>query len=163
MKPITELVKDLADRHGRERRSLLPILQGVVEQEKYLSEFSMLTIARELNIPVTEVYGTATFYSFLECKKMGKYIIRICKTITCSMKGQKQILLAIEDMLKIKVGETTQDGKFTLLETNCLGFCHKAPDMLINNEVYTELTPEKIREILTSYLNDKIIGGEHVN
>mgnify|MGYP001263667679 FL=1 len=163
MKPITELVKDLADRHGRERRCLLPILQGVVEQEKYLSEFSMLTIARELNIPVTEVYGTATFYSFLECKKMGKYIIRICKTITCSMKGQKQILLAIENMLKIKVGETTQDGKFTLLETNCLGFCHKAPAMLINNEVYTELTPEKIREILTSYLNDKIIGGEHVN
>lgn len=163
MKPITELVKDLADRHGRERRSLLPILQGVVEQEKYLSEFSMLTISRELNIPVTEVYGTATFYSFLECKKMGKYIIRICKTITCSMKGEKQILLAIEDMLKIKVGETTQDGKFTLLETNCLGFCHKAPAMLINNEVYTELTPEKIREILTGYLNDKIIGGEHVN
>ena len=163
MKQITELVKDLADRHGRERRSLLPILQGVVEQEKYLSEFSMLTISRELNIPVTEVYGTATFYSFLECKKMGKYIIRICKTITCSMKGEKQILLAIEDMLKIKVGETTQDGKFTLLETNCLGFCHKAPAMLINNEVYTELTPEKIREILTSYLNDKIIGGEHVN
>ncbi|MFA5302772.1 MAG: NAD(P)H-dependent oxidoreductase subunit E [Bacteroidales bacterium] len=163
MKPITELVKDLADRHGRERRSLLPILQGVVEQEKYLSEFSMLTIARELDIPVTEVYGTATFYSFLECKKMGKYIIRICKTITCSMKGEKQILLAIENMLKIKVGETTQDGKFTLLETNCLGFCHKAPAMLINNEVYTELTPEKIREILTSYLNDKIIGGEHVN
>jgi NADH-quinone oxidoreductase subunit E len=163
MKPITELVKDLADRHGRERRSLLPILQGVVEQEKYLSEFSMLTISRELDIPVTEVYGTATFYSFLECKKMGKYIIRICKTITCSMKGEKQILLAIENMLKIKVGETTQDGKFTLLETNCLGFCHKAPAMLINNEVYTELTPEKIREILTSYLNDKIIGGEHVN
>ncbi|MFA5445800.1 MAG: NAD(P)H-dependent oxidoreductase subunit E [Bacteroidales bacterium] len=163
MKPIIELVKDLADRHGRERRSLLPILQGVVEQEKYLSEFSMLTIARELNMPVTEVYGTATFYSFLECKKMGKYIIRICKTITCSMKGEKQILLAIENMLKIKVGETTQDGKFTLLETNCLGFCHKAPAMLINNEVYTELTPEKIRAILTSYLNDKIIGGEHVN
>ncbi len=123
----------------------------------------MIEIARELNIPVTEVYGTATFYSFLECKKMGKYIIRICKTITCSMKGEKQILLAIEDMLKIKVGETTQDGKFTLLETNCLGFCHKAPAMLINNEVYTELTPEKIREILTGYLNDKIIGGEHVN
>ena len=88
MKPITELVKDLADRHGRERRSLLPILQGVVEQEKYLSEFSMLTISRELNIPVTEVYGTATFYSFLECKKMGKYIIRICKTITCSISAR---------------------------------------------------------------------------
>ncbi len=102
----------------------------------------MFEIARELDLPVTEVYGTATFYSFLECKKMGKYIIRVCKTITCSMKGERQILLAIQDMLKIKIGETTQDGKFTLLETNCLGFCHKAPAMLINNEVYTELTPE---------------------
>lgn len=79
------------------------------------------------------------------------------------MKGERQILLAIENMLKIKVGETSQDEKFTLLETNCLGFCHKAPAMLINNEVYTELTPEKIREILSSYLNDKIIGGEHVS
>jgi NADH:ubiquinone oxidoreductase subunit E len=122
----------------------------------------MFEIARELDLPVTEVYGTATFYSFLECKKMGKYIIRVCKTITCSMKGERQILMAIQDMLKIKIGETTQDGKFTLLETNCLGFCHKAPAMLINNEVYTELTPEKIREILSSYLHGKIIGGEHV-
>lgn len=102
MKPITELVKDLADKHGRDRRNLLPILQGVVEQEKYLSEYSMFEIARELDLPVTEVYGTATFYSFLECKKMGKYIIRVCKTITCSMKGERQILLAIQDMLKIK-------------------------------------------------------------
>ena len=78
------------------------------------------------------------------------------------MKGEKQILLTIEDMLKIKVGETTSDGNFSLLQTNCLGFCHKAPAMLINNEVYTDLTPEKIREILTMYMNKKE-GGENVN
>jgi NADH:ubiquinone oxidoreductase subunit E len=152
MNPVTDLIKNLADQHGRERHHLLPILQGVVEQEKYLSEFSMIEIARELNLPAAEVYGTATFYSFLEHKKMGKYIIRICKTITCSMKGKNQILLAIEDMLKIKVGETSPDGNFSLLQTNCLGFCHKAPAMLVNNEVFTELTPEKVREILGSYL-----------
>ncbi|MEN6618633.1 MAG: NAD(P)H-dependent oxidoreductase subunit E [Rikenellaceae bacterium] len=163
MKPITELIKDLADQHGRDRHSLLPILQGVVEQEKYLSEYSMIEIARELDLPATEVFGTATFYSFLEYKKMGKYIIRICKTITCSMKGEMQILLAIEDMLKIKVGETTPDGSFSLLQTNCLGFCHKAPAMLINNDVFTELTPEKVREILTMYLNNKNEGGQNVN
>ena len=162
MKPIIELIKDLADKHGRERHSLLPILQGVVEQEKYLSEYSMIEIARELDIPATEVFGTATFYSFLEHKKMGTYIIRVCKTITCAMKGEKHILLTIEDMLKIKVGETSSDGKFSLLQTNCLGFCHKAPAMLINNEVYTDLTPEKIREILTMYMNKKE-GGENVN
>ncbi|EKD30696.1 MAG: hypothetical protein ACD_77C00487G0006 [uncultured bacterium] len=163
MKPIIDLIKDLADQHGRDRHSLLPILQGVVEQEKYLSEYSMIEIARELDLPATEVYGTATFYSFLEYTKMGKFVIRICKTITCSMKGEKQILLAIEDMLKIKVGETSPDGKFSLLQTNCLGFCHKAPAMLINNDVYTELTPEKVREILTVYLNKKTEGGPNVN
>jgi NADH-quinone oxidoreductase subunit E len=152
MNPVTDLIKNLADEYGRERQHLLPILQGVVEQEKYLSEFSMVEIARELDLPASEVYGTATFYSFLEYKKMGRYIIRICKTITCSMKGKNQVLLAIEDMLKINLGETTPDGNFSLLQTNCLGFCHKAPAMLINNEVYTELTPEKVRDILSSYM-----------
>ena len=152
MDPVHDLIKNLADEHGRNRSNLLPILQGVVEQEKYLSEYSMIEIARELGIPASDVYGTATFYSFLEHKKMGSYIIRVCKTITCSMKGKNQILLTIEDMLKIGMGETSPDGKFSLLQTNCLGWCHKAPAMLINDEVYTELTPESVREILSQYL-----------
>ena len=67
-------------------------------------------------------------------------------------------MLAIEDMLKINVGETTPDGNFSLLQTNCLGFCHKAPAMLINNEVYTELTPEKVRDVLTTYMKKKKEG-----
>lgn len=152
MDPIQSLIKDLADKHGRKRESLLPVMQGLVQREKYLSEYSMIEIAREMDLPAAEVYGTATFYSFLETKPIGKYIIRVCKTITCSMKGKNQILLAIKDMLKIDVGETTTDKKFTLLETNCLGWCHKAPAILINDEVYTEVTPEKIRDILSDYM-----------
>nr|WP_321357969.1 NADH-quinone oxidoreductase subunit NuoE [uncultured Draconibacterium sp.] len=152
MDPIQTLVKDLAEKHGRSRESVLPILQGVVEQEKFLSERSMIEIAREIDIPAADVYGTATFYSFLETKPTGKFIIRVCKTITCAMKGKNQILFAIQDMLKISLGETTPDKQFTLLETNCLGWCHKAPAMLINDEVYTELTPEKVREILSGYM-----------
>ena len=159
MNPVAQLIKNLADQNGRSRHSLLPILQGVVEQEKYLSEYSMIEIARELDLPAAEVYGTATFYSFLEYQRMGRYIIRVCKTITCSMKGKNQVLLAIQDMLKIDIGETTPDGNFSLLQTNCLGFCHKAPAMLINNEVYYELTPERVREILSIYLNKKREGG----
>ena len=152
MDPIQVLIKDLAEKHGRSRASLLPIIQGVVEQENYLSERSMAEIAREVDIPAADVYGTASFYSFLETKPTGKYIIRICKTITCAMKGKNQVLFSIQEMLKIKLGETTPDKKFTLLETNCLGWCHKAPAMLINDEVYTELTPEKVREILSEYM-----------
>jgi len=152
MDPIQVLIKDLADQHGRTRASLLPIIQGVVEKENYLSERSMVEIAREIDLPAADVYGTASFYSFLETKPTGKYIIRVCKTITCAMKGKNQILFAIQDMLKIKLGETTPDKQFTLLQTNCLGWCHKAPAMLINDEVYTELTPEKAREILAGYM-----------
>jgi NADH-quinone oxidoreductase subunit E len=152
MNPIQSLVKDLADQHGRKRENLLPIIQGVVEHEKFLSEYSMVEIAREVDVPASEVYGTATFYSFIETDPTGKYIIRICKTIACAMKGKNQILFAIQDMLKIKLGETTPDKRFSLLESNCLGWCHKAPAMLINNDVYTELTPEKVRDILSSYM-----------
>jgi NADH-quinone oxidoreductase subunit E len=155
MNPIQTLIKDLAEKHGRSRESLLPILQGVVTQEKFLSEYSMVEIARELDLPASEVYGTATFYSFLEAKKMGKNVIRVCKTITCAMKGKNQVLFAIQDMLKIKIGETTPDNRFTLLETNCLGWCHKAPAMLINDDVYTDLSPEKVREVLSGYMNEK--------
>ncbi len=154
MNPIQSLIKELADRHGRERKSLLPVLQGYVQQEKYLSEYSMIEIAREMEIPAAEVYGTATFYSFLETKPSGKYIIRVCKTITCAMKGKNQLLFAIKDMLKIKIGETSPDKMFTLLETNCLGWCHKAPVMLINDDIYTEVSPEKAREIISNLLKE---------
>jgi len=156
MDPVQSLIKDLADKYGRTRESLLPVMQGVIRQKKYLSEYSMVEIAREMEIPASDVFGTATFYSFLETQPAGKFIIRVCITITCSMKGKNQILFAIQDMLKIKVGETTPDSRFTLLETNCLGWCHKAPAMLINDEVYTDLTPEMIREILSGYIKKDI-------
>jgi len=151
MTEVQTLVKELAKKHGRKRESLLPILQGVVEKGRFITDYHMAEIARELDISTAEVYGTATFYSFLDTKPRGKYVIRVCKTITCSMKGKNQILLALEDALKIKVGDTTSDKKFTILQTNCLGWCHKAPAMLINDDVYTELTPEMVRQIIEDY------------
>ncbi len=148
MSEITNLVKSLADKHGRYHESLLPILQGVVEENKYLSEEAMVEIARELDISAARVFGTASFYSFLNMRPMGQYVIRVCKTITCMMHGKNQIIQELEKSLKIKLGETTLDGKFTLMETNCLGQCHKGPAMLVNDMPYTELTPEKARSII---------------
>ncbi|HDJ34202.1 MAG TPA: NADH-quinone oxidoreductase subunit NuoE [Bacteroidetes bacterium] len=151
MSEIETLVKELADKHGRKRESLIPILQGVVEKERYLSDEAMTEIARELDIAAAQVYGTATFYSFLDTVPRGKYVIRVCKTISCSMKNGNEVIKAISDILKIQVGETTPDKKFTLLEANCLGWCHKGPAMLINDTPYTELTPQKVREIIAEY------------
>ncbi|HON18455.1 MAG TPA: NADH-quinone oxidoreductase subunit NuoE [Salinivirgaceae bacterium] len=151
MTVIQERVKELVAKYGRSRENLLPILQGVADSERYVSEYSMQVIAEEMGLSAADVYGTATFYSFMEITPRGKYIIRLCKTITCFMKGKNQILLALEDALKIKLGETTPDRMFTLLETNCLGWCHKAPAMLINDDVHVDLTPEKVHEIIRSY------------
>lgn len=152
MYQVGNLVKELSNKHGRSRASLMPILQGIVERHNYLTDEAMVEIARELDISAAEVYGTASFYTFLDTKERGKYVIRVCKTITCSMKGKADIINTIEDMLKIKVGETTPDKMFSLLETNCIGWCHKAPAILINEIPYTELTPEKLVEIIKSYM-----------
>lgn len=146
------LVKKLSDKHGRSRHSLMPILQGIVEKHNYLTDEVMVEVAKELQISAAEVYGTASFYTFLDTQPRGKYVIRICKTITCSMKGKGEIIQILEDMLKIKVGETTSDRQFSLIETNCIGWCHKAPALLINDTPYTELTPEKIVEIIKEYI-----------
>ncbi|HBE43748.1 MAG TPA: NAD(P)H-dependent oxidoreductase subunit E [Bacteroidales bacterium] len=155
MYQLGNLVKELSDKHGRKRESLMPILQGIVERHNYLTDEAMVEIAKELDISAAEVYGTASFYTFLDTKVRGKYVIRICKTITCSMKGKGEIIQTIEDMLRIKVGETTADRQFSLLETNCIGWCHKAPAILINDMPYTELTPEKVVEIIKGYMQQK--------
>ncbi|MGD0582712.1 MAG: NAD(P)H-dependent oxidoreductase subunit E [Bacteroidales bacterium] len=149
---VGNLVKELSDKHGRRRESLMPILQGIVEKHNYLTDEAMVEVAKELDISAAEVYGTASFYTFLDTRERGKYIIRVCKTITCSMKGKNDILHTIEEMLKIRAGETTTDNMFSLIETNCIGWCHKAPAMLINEIPYTELTSEKVSDILKGYM-----------
>ena len=151
MTKIQELVKNLADKHGRERESLLPILQGVVESENYLSQDAMNQIAHQLDISTAQVYGTATFYSFLDTESKGKYVIRVCKSIIAEMKGKKDIVKALENILKIKVGQTTPDNMFSLLETNDIGWSDQEPSMLINEIPYTSLTPEKVDSIINKY------------
>lgn len=153
MYQLGNLVKDLTEKHGRSRASLMPILQGIVQKHNYLTDEAMVEVAKELDISAAEVFGTASFYTFLDTMARGKYVIRVCKTISCSMKGKNEIIQTLEDILKIKVGETTSDKQFTLLETNCIGWCHKAPAILINDMPYTELSQEKVIEIIKDYMH----------
>ena len=156
MSDSTKLIEKLVNEHGNKREALLPILKSYVKEKRYLTEEALREIAKALDISGAEVYGTATFYSFLDLEPRGKNVIRVCKTIVCDMKGKNQILKAIKECLGINVGETTKDGLFSLLQTNCLGQCDKAPAMLINDEVYTDLTPDKVRAIIKEYkLNNK--------
>jgi len=148
---VKEKVRKLVSQHGRDRQHLLPVLQGVAEQERHVSDYAMTIIAEEMGLSSADVFGTASFYSFMDTQPKGKFIIRICRTISCYMKGKNQILLALEEALKVKLGETSPDRRFTLMETNCIGWCHKAPAMLINDDVHTELTVEKVHKIIGEY------------
>jgi NADH-quinone oxidoreductase subunit E len=144
-------ISSIANKHGRSQESLLPILQDIYAQKHILTDEDMVEVAKELDVSAAHVYGTATFYSFIDTHQSGKYIIRLCKTITCMMHGKNLILQELERILKIKPGETTSDGLFTLKETNCLGQCHKGPAMLVNDIPHTELTPDKVRIVIDDY------------
>ena len=154
--PLTkEIIDNLAEKFGTNRESLIPIMQGIVEAQNYLSKEAMIALAEKLDVSAAEVYGTASFYSFLDTEPRGKYRIRICKSIICEMKGKNEILRTIEDVIKIKVGETSKGERFSLLSTNCLGWCAEGPAMLVNDKVYTKLTPKKVRTILGDLLREE--------
>lgn len=143
------LINKLVAKHGTSREVLVPILQAIVKGHRFLSEDAMNEIADRLDISPAQVYGTATFYTFLDVQHRGKYVIRLCKSIIAEMKGKREIQKAIENTLKIKMGETTPDGLFTLLETNDIGWSDAEPSMLINEIPYTNLTPESVICILS--------------
>lgn len=148
-----KILSEAIDKHGIKRESLLPVLQYVISKEQWLKEDMMEDVAKLFGISSAEVYGVATFYSFLDTVPRGRYVIRICRTISCDMAGKKEILDALESELRVKAGETTPDGLFSLLETNCMGWCHKGPAMLINDDVYTELNPESAVAVINKYKN----------
>lgn len=148
---MKEVIENLTKKYGKSREALMPILQAVVEKENYLSEEAMNEIAKQLDISAAQVYGTASFYSFLDTEPRGKYVIRVCKSIIAEMKGKKEIIRTLENVLKIKVGQTTSDNMFSLLETNDIGWSDQEPSMLINEKPYTNLTPEKVISIINEY------------
>jgi NADH-quinone oxidoreductase subunit E len=152
MESLQTIINKSVTKNGNTRDKLLPVLQDVIKTQHYLSEDALRSIALNFGISAAEVYGVATFYSFIDVSRQGLNTIRICKTISCDLKGKAEIIKAIEKKLRIKIGETTPDQKFTFLSTNCIGWCHKSPAMLINDKVYTNLTPELAVQALEEWI-----------
>ena len=136
-------------RKGQE--NLLVLLKEAQDKFGYVPEEIMVELAESLDIPINEVYGVASFYSFLSTKPLGRNVIRICQSLPCYLKNCHIIIGSVEKEIGIKLGETTPDGKFSFQLTNCIGACDKAPVMMINNDVHVDLTPEKISQILKEY------------
>lgn len=145
---LAEEIELLVKKHGNNRSALLTILHEIQKKHRYISDYAQQEIARHLNIHPVEVYSVISFYSFLNSKPKGRNIVRICQTISCDMKGKESLVKAIERELKIKIGDTTKDNKFTVEFANCLGLCDESPAMSINDRVYTKLTPEKAIKLL---------------
>jgi NADH-quinone oxidoreductase E subunit len=137
---------------GKSKENLLILLQEAQNKSGYLSQELMVELAKSLNVSLSEVYGVATFYSFLSAKPQARNVIRICKSVPCYLKNSQMIIETVGNKIGIKPGETTTDDKFSFQLTNCIGACDKAPAMMINHEVYGDLNPNKIAKILKSYL-----------
>ena len=133
------------------KEDLIAVLTREQKVHGSLPDKVLEDIARSLELPLSEVYGVATFYSFLSVKPQGKYVIRVCKSLPCYYKNSEMVIDTVEKQLGIKPGETTADGKFSLELTNCVGGCDKPPAMMVNDEIHNDLTPEKVSTILKSY------------
>jgi [NiFe] hydrogenase diaphorase moiety large subunit len=148
---LTTRIEKLVEKYGTAREALLPILQDIQLAHGCVSDYAMQEIARLLDIHPVEVYGVVTFYSFLSVEPKGKNVIRLCQTISCDLAGKDAIIRTLENELGVEFGETTTDKKFTLEFANCIGMCDQGPAMLINEQVFTKMTPMKVVEVLKNF------------
>ena len=144
-----EKVLQILDRHHRDRSRLVPILQAVQEEYRYLPEEVMTLVATSLGIPAAKVYGVATFYSHFALEPKGKYVIRVCDGTACHVKGSQDLVDALQARLGLAGGrKTTPDMMFTLETVSCLGACGLAPAMVVNEDVHGQVEAEAARAIL---------------
>jgi NADH-quinone oxidoreductase subunit E len=130
------------------REDLLASLREEQEKAGHISEQFIEQTAQSMGLSTGEVFGVATFYHFLSTKPLGQNVIRVCKSIPCYLKSSQLVVETVQTELGIAPGETTLDGRFSLLLTNCIGACDQAPAMLLNQDLHGNLTPDKIAHIL---------------
>ncbi len=145
---MIEDIASWAETYGNARSALIPILQNIQKKYCRISDFAMQQVADLLEIHPVEVYGVVSFYSFLSEKPHGRFVIRLCRTISCDMAGKDAVAQQLENDLGIRFGQTTPDEMFTLEWANCLGLCEQGPAMLVNDQAFTRVTPEKVADII---------------
>jgi len=147
----SQAVAEILSSHKKEKKNLIPLLQEVQIRLGYLPRKAMQEIASFLEVPGVEVWGVATFYNQFRFVPLGKYHTRVCMGTACHLAGGKLILEALERELDIKVGETAEDGNFSLERVACIGCCMLAPVIVIKDKIYPKMTPFKVEETLIPY------------
>ncbi|MCD4692601.1 MAG: NADH-quinone oxidoreductase subunit NuoE [Calditrichales bacterium] len=137
------------------RDSLIPILQEIQDNEGWLSETSLTEVGSYLNLPISKIYGVATFYNQFRFQPKGKYHIQICRGTACHVLGSSNVQKELEKIIKVKPDETTKDGLFSLEVVACIGACGLAPVISINGKFYAKVTTESIKDIIGSYKSEQ--------
>ena len=154
MRTNEEMFKELDDfieSLNCDEKELIAILHRAQNIFGYLPMVVQSHIAKKIHVSVSKVYGVVTFYSYFTMEPKGQYVISVCMGTACFVRGSNKILERVEEILGIKNGETTSDGKFTITTLRCVGACGLAPVMQINDKTYGNITPEDVESILATY------------
>lgn len=145
-------VSVILEKHkGAGKDSLIPILQEIQDSTGYLSREAIVNVGQHLDIPVSKIYGVATFYNQFRFQPIGKYHILICRGTACHVKGSAKILEVIMNTLNLKPGMTTKDKTFSLDTVACLGACGLSPVICVNGEFIAKVTPKKVLKLISEY------------
>jgi len=145
---VSDIKKIIEKYKNAKRDSLITMLQEIQESEGYISKQAVKEISKLLKISASKIYGVATFYNQFRFAPLGKYHIMVCRGTACHVKGSLSTLNMAEDILKIKPGQTTKDGLFSLETVACIGACSLAPVININGEFYGSMTAEKFKKMI---------------
>lgn len=149
-------IAEILDAKGDAKRdSLIPILQVIQESEGFLSEKSVAEVGSRLGIPTSKIYGVATFYNQFRFEPKGKYHIQVCRGTACHVLGSATVLEQLEKNLKVKAGQTTRDGMFSIEVVACIGACGLAPVVCINGEFHAKVTEQSLLHIIENYKNSE--------
>lgn len=145
---IVAKINEMAAKFPQRNSALIPALHLIQDQFGWVPPPAIKQLAQILKTTPNKIYGVLTFYTMFNLKPVGKYHIQVCRNVSCSLLGAKHIIEHLTKKLKIKVGETTSDGKFTLSLVECLGACGSAPVMMINDKYHENLDAQKVDAIL---------------
>ncbi len=148
---VTDVVKHAITFYGKKEEELIPILSKVNRELGFLPQEALEQISEELKVPKSKVKSVASFYHMLSTKPLGRHVIKFCESAPCHVVGGGEIWNALKEATHLQAGETSSDGKWSLITTSCLGLCAVGPVMVIDSDVYGNLTVEKIPEILERY------------
>ena len=147
-------IANVIDLYKGKEGSLIQVLHLAQEIYGHVPIDLQTFIANEMDIPVSEVSGVVTFYSFFSTKPRGKHTIRVCMGTACYVRGGKKIVESLKDKLNVEIGDTTEDGRFTFEVARCIGACGLAPAMMIDDQVYKQVNVNRLGKILAKYEND---------